>query len=75
MTNTNKTLEQKTEKENWKQWLPIYGVYQIYKDFKEDKSGVVDGIPGAKFAGSAFYQAVSVFGAGVGLYALAEKLF
>lgn len=69
---TNKTLEQKTKKANWKQWIPAYGIYRAFKDFDKGKPNVLEK-HGLLFLNSA-YQAVSVSSIGAGLYELVERL-
>ena len=69
---TNKTLEQKTEKIDWKEWIPVYGIYQNIRNDSENKPTATEeeySFP------HAVYQAVSTIAVGMGLYILAEKLF
>lgn len=68
------TLEQKTEKADWKQWVPIYGIYKAYKDSNEDKPSIMTTSNDLIFFGNAVSQAISVVSAGHGLYSLAERL-
>ena len=71
---TSQTLEQKTEKINLKQWIPVYGLYQLIKDRNKDKQTILNE-DNLTLEAHATYQAFSVFAAGAGLYALAERIF
>ena len=68
---TNKTLEQKTEKIDWKEWIPVYGIYQNIRNDSENKPTATEGE--YSFPHSV-YQAVSTIAVGMGLYILAERL-
>ena len=71
---SNKTLEQKTEKEDWKQLWPVYGFYQSIKDKLKNKPSALDDINSVKYHVHVLYQAVSIALFGIGLYKLVEKL-
>jgi len=71
------SLEQRSNKPDWKQWLPVYGIHQINKDHSKDKPLIIDQNM-FSFSASLAYHAVStvatISGAVYGLYQLAEKL-
>ena len=71
-----KSLDKSIERENWKQWLPVYGVIQgIVDDIKSKPSVIRDTNHPIKYVGSAIYQGISIVGAYEGLCKLAEILF
>jgi len=41
METSRKPLEEKVEKINWKEWIPIYGVYQTIKNTREGRPSVI----------------------------------
>ena len=72
---TNSNLEQKAEKIDWKQWLPVYGIYQARKDLETDKPNIFQISSDAKYLGGLFYHGFSGAGIVGGLYKLTERLF
>ncbi len=64
----SKTLEQKTEKINWKEWIPVYGIYQRIMNQKETKLNATDEISRRYTA----YQTISTIALSAGLYKLGE---
>ncbi len=84
MENKSKTLEKKTDKLDWKQWLPVYGIAQNIRDAylgkpnmiltKTEKWGVQP-TKSAVFIGCGIYHSIAMIGTAYGLHQLAEKLF
>ncbi|MCK5449583.1 hypothetical protein KAI32_01840 [Candidatus Pacearchaeota archaeon] len=87
MKNKLETLEDKSNKPNPNQWLPIWGVGQIIKDLKNGNPTIItkktsDGIEGRNpfiYTGIVLYQSLSIVLATKGtlysLHPLVEKLF
>lgn len=80
MEHRSQSLERKSEKPDWKQWIPIYGLYEIYRaqyitkalavtdDDLEDPLSLM-------WQGSLALHGTSLLGATYGLAKLVEKLF
>ena len=77
-----KTLEQKTEKADWKHWIPVYGMIEDYDDFLKGKPTFAGSerkpINAAKDLLFGVYHVLTgtvTYASLISLYEFAEKLF
>ena len=68
----NKTLEQKTEKIDWKE-CPVYGICKSIKNQNEDKPSVSNNVNSNWV--NVVYYGISIGLVSTGLYILADRLF
>lgn len=75
MENLEKKIE-KSQKPDWKQWIPVAGLYFVARDKYERKPSLIDTRPPLRhFCGIVYHQIFSAYPAYLGARELLERLF